>query len=178
MSVPDYKTVIYDYEIRQIGVVSDTHIPSRGRFLPPALFSMLDGVQLVLHAGDLVDEKVINELAGLAPVEAVAGNMDSAGTYERLGRFKLLQIGDISIGLMHGDIAGHRFNYRRAAEIFAPEKPQAIVFGHLHRPVVEYKEGILFFNPGSAVDPRQALQPSCGKLVVEGGRVNGEIIYL
>ncbi|MHB1256681.1 MAG: metallophosphoesterase family protein, partial [Dethiobacteraceae bacterium] len=57
----------------RIGVISDTHIPARSRQLPPELFTLFAGVELILHAGDVAEEYVLNELAAIAPVEAVAG---------------------------------------------------------------------------------------------------------
>lgn len=172
------KTVEYDRAISEIGVVSDTHIPARAAFLPPALFKVFDGVQLILHAGDLVDEKVIDDLSVLAPVEAVAGNMDPTGLQVRLGKLKLVKVGSVLIGLLHGDIAGRRVSFNRVRDLFRPVEPQVIVFGHLHEPLNREDGGTLFFNPGSAVDPRRTPRPSCGKLKITGTEVKGEIIYL
>jgi uncharacterized protein len=162
--------------IYRVGVVSDTHIPSRGRFLPPALFQKLSDVDLILHAGDLVEESVLDELTLLAPVEAVAGNMDPPALQERLGHRKLIQIGPVSVGLVHGDgIKGTTPG--RALEAFLAWKPDLVVFGHSHYPIYEDREGILLFNPGSPVDPRRAPAPSCGLLTVTGGSIRGEILY-
>ena len=63
----------------RIGVLSDTHIPTRARCLPPEIFTVFKNVELILHAGDLVDPLVLSELETLAPVQAVAGNMDPPG---------------------------------------------------------------------------------------------------
>jgi uncharacterized protein len=163
--------------IARIGVVSDTHIPTRGRVLPASLFHRLTDVDLILHAGDLVEESVLDELSALAPVEAVAGNMDPPALQKRLGRCKLIRIGAVSIGLIHGD--GTRGSTpRRALEAFLSIKPDLVVFGHSHFPLYEQREGVRLFNPGSPVDPRRAPGPSCGLLTVEGGSLRGEIIYL
>ena len=70
------REVKYTLKNGLIGVVSDTHIPARAPFLPSSLFGLLDGVDLILHAGDIEEESVLDELRALAPVEAVAGNMD------------------------------------------------------------------------------------------------------
>jgi uncharacterized protein len=173
-----YEEVLYGEEIKEIGVLSDTHIPARNRFLPPELFRLFEGLGLILHAGDLVDEKVIDELQVIAPVEAVAGNMDPPNLQRRLGCLKLVKVGGISIALLHGDIGGRRVGFDRLREIFKPAKPQAIVFGHIHEPVNKLHKGILYFNPGSAVDPRRVPRPSCGRLLIEDYRISGEIIYL
>lgn len=174
----DLLSIDYAEDIREIGAVADTHIPTRARSLPPKLFSELQSVELILHAGDLVDQKVISELQALAPVEAVAGNMDPPELQTRLGRFKLIRIGSISIGLMHGDHDGRRLNYERAISIFSPVRPDAVVFGHQHVAVLERYNDVLFMNPGSAADPRRSSRRSCGRLTVAGSRLTGEIVYL
>jgi uncharacterized protein len=174
----EVKTVEYDSGVKMIGVVSDTHIPTRGRFLPPQLFMLFAGVQLILHAGDLVDEKVIDELQTLAPVEAVAGNMDPLRLNRLLGRLKLVKVGGINIGLLHGDIGSRRVSFSQVSKLFKPARLQAVVFGHLHEPLVKMHEGTLYFNPGSAVDPRREPKPSCGRLLIDGSEISGEIFYL
>ncbi|HSW35376.1 MAG TPA: metallophosphoesterase family protein [Candidatus Limnocylindrales bacterium] len=172
------KIVKYSSEIKVIGVVSDTHVPTRARFIPPKLYRLFEGVQLILHAGDIVDEKVLSELRLVAPVEAVAGNMDPVHLHNSLGRFKLVRIGKLTIGLMHGDTVGRRAGFAQAIELFKPECLAAIVFGHLHQPVSKYHGGVLCFNPGSAVDPRQMARPSCGRLLIDSAQISGEILYL
>jgi uncharacterized protein len=72
----------------RIGVLSDTHIPLRARILPPVLFELFAGVNLILHAGDLIDEQVIKDLSAIAPVEAVAGNLDGEGLGSASGQKK------------------------------------------------------------------------------------------
>jgi len=173
-----YKTVSYGSEVKEIGVVSDTHIPARGKSIPGEFYERLKNVQLILHAGDLVEEKVLDELKALAPVEAVAGNMDPPPLHSRLGRLKLVRVGEIGIGMLHGDMGGRRINYDLFRELFQPETPQVVVFGPLHEPVREERNGTLYFNPGSLIDPRRTASPSCGLLHVNGRQVSGEIIYL
>lgn len=174
----EIKTVHYDSDVKTIGVLADTHIPTRGRFIPPQLFRIFNKVQLILHAGDLVDEKVLIELRALAPVEAVAGNMDPPDLQASLGKLKLVEVGGVVLALVHGDLAGHRVNFERLSELFLPTKPRVIIFGHLHEPVNEMHGDILFFNPGSAVDPRRAPKQSCGRLQINGFDVSSEILYL
>ncbi len=172
------KTVQYGSEVKKIGVIADTHIPTRGSSLPSALFEIFSEVQLILHAGDLVDEKIIDELEALAPVEAVAGNMDPVQLQTRLGRLKLIKIGELSVGMLHGDLGGRNINFEQAKDFFKPENPRAIVFGHLHEAVNKDHNGTLFFNPGSLIDPRRSPKPSCGFLRIVGTKVSGEIKYL
>lgn len=174
----EIKTVPYDQELGEIGVISDTHIPSRGRFIPPEVFRLFDGVQLILHAGDLVDDQIIEELQAIAPVEAVAGNMDPSHLQNRLGKVKLIKAANVSIGLLHGDLVGRRADPEQLGGIFNPEKPDAVIFGHLHEPISKLYNGILFFNPGSAIDPRRRSEPTCGRLSINGKNIKGEIIYV
>lgn len=163
--------------VRRIGVLSDSHVPLRARCLPTELLTRLQGVDLILHAGDLVDESVLLKLHSVAPVEAVAGNMDPPHLHEQLKRRKLLQSGGLKIGLIHGD--GMRMAARqRAEEAFRDVQPQVIVFGHSHQPRCTYSGDTLLFNPGSCVDPRWAGGPSYGILHLNSAGVTGEIIYL
>ncbi len=157
----------------RIGVVSDTHIPMRARFLPPALLEGLQGVDLILHAGDLVDEAVLWELMAIAPVEAVGGNVDPPELRNRLGRFKLLNLGGFNVGLFHGDGAGGSTPLR-ALSFFSDA--HCVVFGHSHRAYNERHGQVLLFNPGSPTDKRGASQPSYGILEIGNG-IRGEIIY-
>jgi len=161
----------------RVGVVSDTHIPARAKQLPPALFEIFAGVDLILHAGDLVDKRVLLELAALAPVEAVAGNMDSFEITQRLGKKKLLTLAGFVVGLVHGDIGHDRSKTpERALQAFAPDKVDCVVFGHSHQPCCRKEHGILLFNPGSPTDRRREPRFSCGLLTL-GKEIAGEIIY-
>ncbi|MEW5785477.1 MAG: metallophosphoesterase family protein [Bacillota bacterium] len=162
--------------VRRIGVVSDTHIPTRARSLPKDLCTVLKGVQLILHAGDLVSDSVLDDLQVIAPVQAVSGNMDPPELRALLGRLKLVHVGSLTFGLVHGD--GTRGStLQRAVSAFAALKPSVIIFGHSHFPHNEYHADTLIFNPGSAVDPRRAPGRSCGILTLKGASVRGEIIY-
>lgn len=162
----------------RIGVISDTHIPTRARRLPPALFTLFDGVELILHAGDIVKECVLQELAAIAPVEAVAGNMDSWEMHNRFGQKKILHLGGYRIGLVHGDGGTDRAKTpQRALQAFKQDKVDCIVFGHSHQPYHETVHGILLFNPGSPTDRRREQRHSCGLLTV-GETIVAKLLYL
>lgn len=171
------KIVSYGPEVTRIGVISDTHLPTRALMIPRKIFEIFTEVQLILHAGDLVDQSVIDELGVIAPVEAVAGNMDPLHLDHKLGRVKLIKIGPLAIGLLHGDIGGRAVHFNRVRDLFLPDQPAVIIFGHLHEPVNKRVDGILYFNPGSAVEPRRVAKPSCGLLTIRGMEICGEIIY-
>ncbi|MBS4021657.1 MAG: metallophosphoesterase [Dethiobacter sp.] len=164
----------------KIGVISDTHIPNRTRLLPPALFKILADVDLILHAGDITDEDVLAELSAMAPVEAVAGNMDSYLLSTRLGRRKIINVGNFNIGLVHGDL-GDGYDRaktpQRALTAFRGQKMDCIIFGHSHVAYNKMVDDVLLFNPGSPTDPRRSTRPSCGLLTL-GEKISGEIIYL
>lgn len=166
-----------------IGVVSDTHVPRRARRLPPQLLKGLEQakVDYILHAGDLVDMAVLDELSAIAPVSAVAGNMDGWETSFRLPRQRTATVGGVSIGLAHGDQGHGPDTPTRAFSLFAGTGVAAVVFGHSHIPWCEYREGILLFNPGSPTDPRRQPNPSYGLIHVEGGpapSLTGQILSL
>ncbi|ATW28295.1 metallophosphoesterase family protein [Candidatus Formimonas warabiya] len=160
----------------KIGVISDTHMPRRGKSLPPVLWEVFQEVDLILHAGDVVEAGVLLDLETIAPVEAVAGNMDSGELAFRLPRKKILHVGGKRIGLVHGD-GSSSTTLGRAILAFAQDQPDCIVFGHSHQPFNQVMNGVLMFNPGSCTDPRREPRPSCGLLHVKEGEIRGEIIY-
>ena len=161
----------------KIGVLSDTHIPNRARSLPSELFQVFKGVELIIHAGDLVQEEVLTDLLSIAPVEAVAGNMDPPHLEKKLGQKKLLELGGLRIGVTHGSGSKHS-TMERAYLTFTGEAPHCIVFGHSHQPCNTLYQGVLLFNPGSPTDKRREKYPSCGLLNITEGRISGEIIRL
>ncbi len=146
----------------KIGVISDTHIPVACDELPASLRKIFQGTDLILHAGDLIEMGVLEELKKIAPrVEAVAGNMDSAPAHHILPPKKVIKAGQFSIGLIHGWGAPEHIEDRIRREF---EKIDIIVFGHTHMPMNSTKNGILFFNPGSATDKVFAKENTVGIL--------------
>lgn len=167
-----------------VGCVSDTHVPSRARALPPALAGLLNGVDLILHAGDLTDEAVLAELQLMAPVYAVAGNVDPPALAQRLPSALLVEVGPPAggpgwrVGLIHGDTGVGSRTPQRARSAF--RDPDVVVFGHSHQPLCAEQDGVLLLNPGSPTDHRFAPWPSCAVLVLPdpaepGARPRGEI---
>ena len=84
-----------------IGLISDTHIPTRARLIPPRVFSAFKGVSLIIHAGDLVSLEVIAHLENIAPVLAVFGNMDSIEVRRRLPKITSVEVSGVKIGVYH-----------------------------------------------------------------------------
>jgi len=137
----------------KIGVISDTHIPSLIKSLPPKVFEVFKGVDLILHAGDIVEMSVLDELAALAPVEAVAGNMDGLEVHHHLPSKKVLTLGRFRVGLIHGK---YRIDEQRNRIRQEFDDVDLIVYGHSHTPFWGKEEGIYFLNPGSPSDTRHA----------------------
>ena len=161
----------------RIGVLSDTHIPTRARCLPPEIFTVFKNVELILHAGDLVDPLVLSELETLAPVQAVAGNMDPPGLQKLLGRKKILELAGFRIGLVHGDLGYNRTKTpERALQTFAGDNVDAVVFGHTHQPCLQ-KRTTFFCLIRLPTDRRHEPRHSCGLLIL-GKTIEAEFVYL
>lgn len=183
---PENATVLVHGFPFVVGCVSDTHIPVRTRALPAGLLRELGGVDLILHAGDLVSLGVLQDLGRLAPVLAVAGNMDPEGVSERLPEALLVEAGGWRLGLTHGAAGDAPTTPERALEAFtagaSSGPPDVVVFGHSHQPLCERRGPVLLLNPGSPTDRRFASRLSCGILTLPGpgaGREpRGEIRWL
>jgi putative phosphoesterase len=148
-----------------IGVISDTH-----GLLRPEAVEALRGSDLILHAGDVGDKGILDVLAQIAPVTAVRGNVDTASWAQTLPESEVINADGVSIYILHNI---GQLNLKPAAAGF-----RVVVYGHSHQPKIEERNGVLFFNPGSA-GPRRFTKPvSAGRLRIEGGRVHAEIIKL
>jgi putative phosphoesterase len=151
-----------------IGLVSDTH-----GLVRPDIFSALDGVEVILHAGDVGGIEVLAELATIAPVYAVAGNTDppdTPGLSESLER----EIDGVRIHVSHG----HEVGRPTPERLLAAYPHDVIVYGHTHRQLVTRAGGRLVINPGAAGPRRFSLMPSVGRLSIEGGRSDVELVTL
>ncbi|MBU3912259.1 MAG: metallophosphatase family protein [Candidatus Omnitrophica bacterium] len=161
----------------KIGVISDTHIPVNCCDLPPELIDSLKGCDLIVHAGDLIDLCILEELKKVSKVEAVCGNMDLLKVQEVLKKKKTLEVAGKKICLMHG-YGNPSMLISIMKEEFFSQKPDIIIFGHSHVPMNEYIDGVLFFNPGSATDTVFAPYRSYGIIEIENGEVKAEIYKL
>jgi uncharacterized protein len=135
----------------KIGLISDTHGQLRAKVL-----ESFQGVDLILHAGDIGDLNVITELETLAPVHAVHGNTDDAQVAARYGESVELQVDGVRIAMTHGHLLG------------APTAPglrrmfptaDVIIYGHTHRQRVDPGKPLLI-NPGAAGPARFRLKPA------------------
>jgi putative phosphoesterase len=159
----------------RVGVLSDTHIPSRAPGIPSRVAEVFEGVDLILHAGDVSVRAALDDLAALAPVHAVAGNIDDASLQAALPVQLRLDIGGVTVGMVHdsGPSKGRRERMRRRVP-----GARVVVYGHSHMPVVEDRDGLMLLNPGSACDPRQAKVPTVAILEIAGGDVSAELVVV
>ena len=148
-----------------IGVISDTH-----GWLRPQAMEALRGSDLILHAGDVGDSAVLDELRRVARVVAVRGNVDVEPWARQLPATEIAEAGAKTFYILH-----------RIADLDL--KPtaagvHAVIFGHSHRPTIEWLDGVLFFNPGSAGPRRFSLPVTVGRIEVVDGELRPEIIPL
>lgn len=151
-----------------IGLVSDTH-----GLVRPELHTALAGVELILHAGDVGGDDVLDELGLIAPVLAVYGNTDMPGD-PRLAAAIDQTFDDVSMHVSHG----HEVGSPTPEKLLARYPAQVIVYGHTHRQLVSHADGRLVVNPGAAGARRFKLEPSVALLRLEGDRVAVEIVEL
>jgi putative phosphoesterase len=155
-----------------LGVISDTHLYRRP--LPDQVLQVLQGAELILHAGDILEMAVLEELEEIAPVVAVAGNMDHGEVLQALPAKRVVEVEGYRIGLIHGSGAPQQMTNRLRGEF---EEVDAIVFGHTHQAYNRVEGGIYFFNPGSPTDRMFAPYRSVGIIEV-GEKLAGRIVML
>ena len=152
----------------RILVLSDTHLPLRSRSLPDRVLSALESSpDLILHAGDLVGVEVIDMLERYGSVYAVAGNMDPGRMKQQLPRVREIDLGPITVGMIHGDGLGDSAAQIEADLVKRFPEVDVVVFGHIHRPRLNFVDGIWVFNPGSSTDPRGGSPSSFGWIEVD-----------
>jgi len=136
----------------KIGVISDTHIANKNEHIHGIILDVFKQVDMVLHAGDIVDLQAIDELKSVCPnVIAVAGNMDQEAVRRKYPAKQILELSGYKVGLMHG--SGAPLNLVELLKgAFKDDNPDIIIFGHSHKPMNEFIGKVLFFNPGSATD--------------------------
>ncbi len=161
----------------KIGVISDTHIPERAKEIPQEILDAFKDVQMIIHAGDLVDAGVLEQLKKVCKnVKAVWGNMDPAQVRNKLPEKEILLLGKYKIGVMHGRGAPNKL-VEMMYSAFKEDKVDIIIFGHAHSAMNEKKKGILFFNPGSATDKVFSQYNSYGIIEISD-KIDAKIIKL
>jgi putative phosphoesterase len=145
------------------GVISDTH-----GLLRPEAIAALRGSDHIIHAGDIGAPEILKQLADIAPITAIRGNVDSEAWGRKLPETEVVELGGISIYLLHNL---KQLDLKPEAAGF-----KVVISGHTHHPKQEARNGVLYFNPGSAGPRRFKLPVTVGKLIVTNGDVRGEII--
>lgn len=148
-----------------LGLLSDTHLPTRLATLPSALFTVFHGVDLLLHAGDVGELAVLDRLGAIAPVIAVHGNDDTDEAQRELPYRQLVTVAGTRLLLTHGhypdraeELAARRDDVwapklHRRAELGQRAGASIVVFGHTHIPMAVAWEGMLLLNPGALAAP-------------------------
>ncbi len=154
----------------RIGLISDTHMPARCAALPVAVFDVLHGVDLLLHAGDVGELWVLDRLSAIAPVIAVHGNDETAEVQRELPYQQLIIAGGVRILLTHGHHPdrAQEMEFRkddrwspklaRRAAMGRQAGARVVVFGHIHIPLTDEQGGILLINPGAIAAPNPTVR--------------------
>lgn len=151
-----------------VGLISDTH-----GLVRPDVHVALAGVDVILHAGDVGGDDVLDELALIAPVHAVFGNTDRPDD-PRLAAELVREVGGLTIHVSHG----HEVGRPTPAALLARYAADVVVYGHTHRQLVTRADGRLVVNPGAAGPRRFDLGPSVARLTVRDGVADVEIVEL
>lgn len=146
-----------------IGIISDTH----GLLRPEALEALRDSHHII-HAGDVGAYEILEQLGRVAPVTAIRGNIDKAPWARKLSETEVVELAGVSIYVLH-DLAQLDLNAEAAGF-------RVVISGHSHAAKQETRNGVLYFNPGSAGPRRFKLPVTVGKLTVSDGEIVGEIL--
>ncbi len=147
-----------------IGVIADTHSKMR-----PEALEALAGSELILHAGDVGRDDVLEALEAIAPVVAIRGNIDKAGRAATLPDIEELEFLGHAFYMLH-DV--------KTLDLDPRGRYRVVIAGHSHKPRNEWIDDVLYFNPGGAGPRRFTLPITVGRLVVSEAGVAGEIIEL
>jgi uncharacterized protein len=136
--------------------------------LRPEALAALCGSEHIIHAGDVGEPEILVELANIAPVTAIRGNIDKAAWARKLPETEVVELSGISIYVLHNLT---QLDLKPKAAGF-----KVVISGHSHVPKRETRDGVLYFNPGSAGPRRFKLPVTVGRLIVEDGEVRAEIV--
>ena len=142
-----------------IGVISDTH-----GLLRPEAIDHLQGCDLIIHGGDVNHQEILDQLAKIAPVKVVRGNVDRGEFGQSLPHSEVVEYAGHLIYVIH-DIDQLQIDPKAAGF-------RMVIYGHSHIPKIEHRDGVIFFNPGSAGRRRFTLPITAGKIRV----INGDLV--
>lgn len=151
-----------------VGLISDTH-----GLLRPSVHKALEGVSLILHAGDVGGDDILTELRIIAPVQAVYGNTDPMDN-PNLAQELIIPVNGIDIHVSHG----HELGGPTPRRLLAAYPQQVIVYGHTHQQLITRAGRRLVINPGAAGPRRFKLEPSVARLTIKNGNAEVEIVPL
>jgi putative phosphoesterase len=160
---PNRTTVLA--KMRMIGVISDTH-----GLLRPEAIAALRGVEHILHAGDVGDPLILEKLRELAPVTAIGGNIDVLGPCSYLPATEVVTLHGHTFYMLHDR---HALDLDPKAAGWA-----AVVSGHSHRPLIEWRHGVLYLNPGSAGPRRFSLPISLALVTIGADSLQPQLVNL
>ena len=138
--------------------------------LRPEAVAICNDSDHIIHAGDVGNPDILEKLASIAPVTAIRGNVDTGAWARKLPETEVLELGGVSIYVLH-DLA--KLDLKPETSGFG-----LVIYGHSHVPKQEIRNGVLYFNPGSAGPRRFKLPISVGKLIIARGQVRGEIVTI
>lgn len=163
---------------KTVGLISDTHVPSRARRIPKMVFKVFENVDFIIHAGDLVQLEVIDELEQLTPVLAVHGNMDGPEVSGALPKLNSLKIYGWKIGVMHDP--NTMLGMGRMRELAKQNGFDAFVYGHTHNANIKWEGKLLYINPGSPTNPIPSFmnKPSVALLKITKETITPEIVHV
>ena len=149
----------------RVGIISDTH-----GLVRPEAKTFLQGCDFIVHAGDICEQRVLDELQGIAPLTVVRGNNDIGPWAQKLCEIERVKFEGVALLAIH-DLARLHVDLRA-------EGIRVVVSGHSHKPLVQERDGVLFVNPGSAGPRRFTLPISIGELHVDGTSVTARTVTL
>jgi putative phosphoesterase len=159
----------------KILVISDTHTDSIDN-LPRRVLDELSGADMIIHAGDFTSKHLVDALRKIGTFRGVYGNIDGPEVRKELPAIDTIQAEDFMIGLNHPAEGGSPLTLEQRLRPKFPEV-QAIIHGHSHRAKNDFRDGILWFNPGSATGKLPATKKTYGILTINK-EIRGEIIQL
>src|SRR2546427_12582308 len=161
--------------IVKIAVISDTHTDSIDN-LPKRVLDELSGADMIIHAGDFTGKRLVDALRKVGPFRGVYGNIDGPDVGKELREIEIVQAGDFKIGVNHPAEGGspHTLEQRLRPKFTGV---QPIIHGHSHQPKNDFRDGILWFNPGSAAGTFPARRKTYGSLTIDK-EIHGETIRL
>ncbi|MCP3032222.1 metallophosphoesterase [Halobacillus sp. A1] len=157
-------------------VVSDTHMPKKGKKLPFLLQEEMKKADLVIHAGDWQTPDIYEEFQKFGNLYGVYGNVDGEEMKRLVPRRQLLNVEGYKIGVVHGH-GEKKTTEKRAVAEFEEDEVDLIIFGHSHLPLLKFSKKTMLFNPGSAADKRRLPHYSFGKITLNQGITAQHIFY-